>query len=254
MRTVLRFTLRQPWTLCIVAAGIAGLATPLVVTAAINGRHETPPAKIPAINDGIPWLVALNGVIRSAPNGKLPNGCATLRGYRVCVPSVTVDSVPLSDVELLEGMLATATRATGDAEPSAAQVELVLRSDSDSQVAVANAVAEQLLFEQGMATIDSPLTQANAMARQQLAYYLADPAAGEVAEVIPAGVSAHQYFLSKPVISGYERLIAIGHEELVLTTDHVSLAAWITDQLTIHHVLVDGQMPTFSIPGLMSIG
>jgi len=244
---------RHAWTICVAAAAATGMSAPIIVGAAANDHRPTgkPPAAVaqaPTLNTpGVQWLAALNGIIHSSPSGKLPGGCAMVTSYRICAPRVSVDGQQLSDVTLVEEMLRLATRPSSNRAPSAADAIAALETPRIQNEAVARAVADRLLYQRGLAITTGLAALATAMAHQQLGYYLSYPAAGEADGIVPKGMSATEYFLSPPVVAGYERIIAIGREETVLAASHVSVATWIGQQLSSHVILVNGASPTFSV-------
>lgn len=244
---------RHAWTICLAAAAATGMSAPMIVGAASNDQRPTasPPAaigKAPTLNiPGVQWLAALNAIIHSSSTGNLPGGCAMLISYRICPPRVSVDGEQLSDVTMVDQMLNLATRSSSKRVPGAAQVIAALETLRLQEAAVANAVADRLLYQQGIAITTGLTGLATAIAHEQLGYYLSDPAAGGAQGIVPKGMSATEYFLSPPVIAGYERIIAIGREESVLAAAHVSVATWIGQQLGSHVILVNGASPTFSV-------
>lgn len=235
------------------------MLTPMIVGAAANDHRPTgsppPVARVAPVlsNPDAQWLAALNVVIHSSPTGNLPGGCASALTYQICAPHVSVDGVSVSDVALVEDMLSVATHSSvGSQVPSLRQVAATVGSPLIEEQAVARAVADQLLYQQGQTITSGALGLATTMAHQQLAYYLADPAAGDASNLVPKGMTASQYFLSAQVIAGYEHIIVIGREETALAASNVNVDTWVGEQTRRHVILVNGAPPAFSIPEMFA--
>lgn len=244
----------------LVAAGAVGLATPAIASAVTAPQPPIGPAPVPVTsppsiaNPIAPWTAALGEVIHSAPSdGSLPGGCATLLGNRVCVPQVTVDGTSVSQVEILEDMLGLATRPSGSSWPQKAAVIAALQEPTIQQEATASAVGNELLYQQGMTITNGSLQTARSVAQQELSSYLADPAAGQAAGIVPAGMSPQQYFLSAPVINAFQRSEVINTEESALVASHVDVGTWVRQQMATHTTLVNGLAPTFSLAGVVDL-
>jgi hypothetical protein len=121
------------------------------------------------------------------------------------------------------------------------------------QEAVAQATEDELLYETGRGSAQSDHAAAVAIAQHELSAYEADPAAAAAAGVVPQGMSAQQYFLSAPVISGYQRGLAIGYERRVLAASGVVVSTWVAQQLLTKPIVIDGQAPTFSVVGALTV-
>ena len=261
-----RFYRRLLW----VAIPSLAVAIPAVVLAGAAAPPPqpsgSPPPELtvppPPSNPAAPWMIELSGVIHSAaPDGSLPSGCATMLGTRVCVPAVTVDGTTVSDVSILTDLVGLATRPTGaggssvpsvPTMPNRATIISRLQSSSMVQEAVAQAIQDELLYESDGGSAQSDHAAAVATAQQELSAYEQDPAAGEAAGIVPQGMSAQEYFLSAPVIEGYQRGLAIAYERHVLAASGVSVSTWVAQQLLTKQVLIDGQAPGFSIAGALT--
>jgi hypothetical protein len=260
MKNIFRRPLRRRVMMWVIAPAIAvGISAPVVAMAIVDTHRPTgPPAAssgtAPSITNPVaPWMLALSNVIASSPGGALPNGCATMVGYRLCVPQVTVDGSRVSDVALLESMLSVATRPRGLALPDVASVIATLQNPATQQQAITSVVASELQYRAGLKITSGTLPMAQSMAQQQLQNYLADPAAGKAAGIVPAGSTPQQFFLSPTMIASYQRELTIGHQQSVMAAGGIDPATWVRQQLVGHQIRVNGAPPAFALAGAVSL-
>ena len=249
MRTIFRKRILLPLLL---GVGAAAVITPVLAS------PPKPPAPLltrPVIANPVqPWSLALSQVIHSSPSGQLRGGCATMVGQKFCIPDVTVDGKPLSQVSILIDMLAAATRPTGIALPGSAQIIRTLSSSAVLQQAIANCVASEMLFAAATPSMraDSIVT-GQSIAEQELQTYLKDPAAGEAADILPSGMSPQQYFLSPAMIGAFRDGAVIQNEEAALNASHVDVTIWVRQHFGAHVVRINGHAPGFSLSSVVSL-
>lgn len=246
----------------ILTMAAAGVATPAIANtlAGVNAPGTRPAAPVltqPTLsNPVVPWMLALSEMIHAAPsNGALPGGCATLAGHRICVPRVTVDGTTLSQVAILTQMLGIATRPTSSTSlPDSAQIVAALSAAKTQQQAIASTVADQILYQAaGIAVTSTSTAAARALSQEELQAYLADPAAGQAAGILPPGVSPQQYFASTAMLSAYQRLAIIGAQTSAITASHMTVGTWVRQHLAGYVVLVDGAGPAFSLANALTL-
>jgi hypothetical protein len=240
----------------------ACVATPVIANtlAGVKAPGTRPAAPVltqPTLSNPVePWMLALSETIHEAPSdGALPGGCATLVGHRICVPRVAVDGTILSQVAILTQMLGVATRPTSSTSlPGSAQIVAALSAPTTQQQAIASTVADQILYQAAGAAITSASTAAaRVLAQDELQAYLADPAAGQAAGILPPGVSPQQYFASTAMLGAYQRLAIIGDQSSLITASHMTVGTWVRQHLAGHVVLVDGAGPAFSLASALTL-
>jgi hypothetical protein len=246
----------------ILTVAAAGVATPVIANtlAGVNAPGTRPAAPVlaqPTVsNPVVPWMRALSETIHAAPSdGALPGGCATLVGHRICVPRVTVDGTTLSQTAILTQMLGIATRPTSSTSlPDSAQIIAALSAATIQQQAIASTVADQILYQSaGTAIASTSTAAARALAQEELQAYLADPAAGQAAGILPPGVSPQQYFASQAMLGAYQRLAIIRGQTSAITGSHMTVGTWVRQHLAGHVVLVDGAGPAFSLASALTL-
>lgn len=263
VRSALRLrTAKRTLVPLILTVAAAGVATP-VIASTLTGVHATgtrAPAPVltqPVLSSPVaPWMLALSETIHAAPsNGALPGGCATLVGHRICVPRVTVDGAALSQVAILTQMLGIATRPTSSTSlPDSAQIVAALSAPKTQQQAIASTVADQVLYvAAGTAITSTSAAAARTFAQEGLQAYLADPAAGQAAGILPPGLSPQQYFGSSTMLGAYQRLAIIRGETSAITATHTTVGTWVRQHLAAHIVLIDGAGPAFSLASTLTL-
>lgn len=262
MRSALRLrTAKRTLVPLILTVAAAGVATP-VIASTLTGVHATgtrAPAPVltqPVLSSTVaPWMLALSETIHAAPsNGALPGGCATLVGHRICVPRVTVDGAALSQVAILTQMLGLATRPTTSTLPDLAQIVAALSAPKTQQQAIASTVADQVLYvAAGTAITSTSAAAARTFTQEALQAYLADPAAGQAAGILPPGLSPQQYFGSPAMLGAYQRLAIIRGETSAITATHTTVGTWVRQHLAAHIVLIDGAGPAFSLASTLTL-
>lgn len=222
-----------------VADTAGATATPSATGSASPALPQNPIAR---------WSAALRQVETSAAGtgGVLAGGCATLNGVAVCVPHVTVDGAPVEDVLILEAMAGIATHTGGTTAPSDFAIAAALTTTATEQVAVGDAVDEELLYREGLKNAPANAMQmATTIAGQQLQLYLTDPSGAT--GVIPAGMTPQEFYLSPSTVAVYERGLILGHEKMVLASAGTDPGVWFRQELASHSVLIDGATPSFSL-------
>lgn len=221
-------------------------AAPTGVAGRPDSTDEPLPPVVPTPEVHVPGAAQLAALQRLSWKyrtraGQIPGGCATLAGDRICVPSVSVDGKPVSDIVLIAQ---TFGRRPG---PNAVRQ------------AVAEAVFGRLLYLEGRRSgIHATEAQARVLAEGEMAAYVKDPATRS-AVPIPPGVPPRKYFLAPETVDAYRVGIIVGRERnAILAAQHGREAdvfsAWLRGVLPRHRVSVNGRAPGFSLPNALHVG
>ncbi|MGH7746302.1 MAG: hypothetical protein ACREQ5_16310, partial [Candidatus Dormibacteria bacterium] len=237
-----------------IAVIAALVGTPLAVHAVGGGTPVPTPAPVAGGNgpsQGAPpaGSATTNAFGNLARNPSLiSNGCATIDGIHVCVPAFSMDGQTIPPIVLIQRVLGAVTSSGSGSAVSASDPTVI-------QAAEASVLLDHLLYTEAPNDgVSVTQDEAAAQAQQELALYLNDPASGQAAGVVPAGMTPGAYFSSAAVVAGYQRAMTIGLErghilsKAPAGSDHQTvLVQWMKQVLPRHSVQVNGAPPTLGL-------